>query len=68
MSAVDRALSIQDRRARMFGLDAPSKVDAVLKVELIVKAFEATVEELGLDATRVRPVLGRRLHELDAVR
>jgi hypothetical protein len=35
-------------------------------VELIVKALEATVEELGLDATRVRPVLGRRLRELDA--
>jgi hypothetical protein len=38
----------------------------VLKVELVVKALEATVEELGLDASRVRPVLGRRLRELDA--
>jgi hypothetical protein len=40
----------------------------VLKVELIVKAFETTVEELGLDLSQVRPVRGRRLRELDAVR
>jgi sigma54-dependent transcription regulator len=66
LRAVDRVLAIRDRRARMLGLDAPSKVEAVRKVELIVKALEATVEELGLDATRVRPVLGRRLRELDA--
>jgi hypothetical protein len=65
--AVDRALRIIDRRVRILGLDAPSKVDAVLKVEMIAKALEATVEELGLDATQVRPVLGRRLRELDAV-
>jgi transposase len=66
LRAVDRVLAIRDRRARMLGLDAPSKVEAVLKVELIVRALEATVEELGLDATQVRPVLGRRLRELDA--
>jgi hypothetical protein len=46
----------------------PSTVDAVLKVELIVKTFETTVEELGLDLSQVRPVRGRRLRELDAVR
>jgi hypothetical protein len=67
LRAVDRLLATQARRARMVGLDTPSKVEAVLKVELIVKALEATVEELGLDATQVRPVLGRRLRELDAV-
>jgi hypothetical protein len=48
----------------MLGLDAPSKVEATLKVELIVRALEDTLSELGIDDTQVRPVLGRRLREL----
>jgi hypothetical protein len=66
LPAVDRVLAIRDRRARMLGLDAPSKVEATLKVELIVRALEDTLAELGIDDTQVRPVLGRRLRELDA--
>ena len=64
LRAVDRVLAIRDRRARMLGLDAPSKVEATLKVELIVRALEDTLSELGIDDTQVRPVLGRRLREL----
>ena len=66
LRAVDRVLAIRDRRARMLGLDAPSKVEATLKVELIVRALEDTLVELGIDDSQVRPVLGRRLRELDA--
>ncbi len=55
------------RRARMLGLDAPSKVEATFKVELVVRVLEDTLVELGIDDTQVRPVLGRRLRELDAV-
>jgi hypothetical protein len=50
----------------MLGLDAPSKVEATLQVELLVRAVEDTLAELGIDDTLVRPVLGRRLRELDA--
>jgi hypothetical protein len=67
LRAVDRVLAIRDRRARMLGLDAPSKVEATLKVEIIVRALEDTLVELGIDDRQVRPVLGRRLRELDAV-
>jgi hypothetical protein len=67
LSAVDRVLAIRDRRARMLGLDVPSKVEATLKVELLVRALEDTLVELGIDDSQVRPVLGRRLRELDAV-
>jgi hypothetical protein len=63
---LDRVLSIMHRRARMLGLDVPSKVEVALRVEAIVRALEGTVVELGLDPERVRPVLGRRLRELDA--
>jgi hypothetical protein len=48
MWAADRALRIMDRRARMLGLDSPSKVDATIKVELIARALEETLVELGL--------------------
>jgi hypothetical protein len=66
LRAVDRVLTIQDRRVRMLGLDAPSKAEFVIKVELIVRALEATIIELGLPTEEIRPVLGRRLRELDA--
>jgi hypothetical protein len=66
LRAVDRVLAIRDRRARMLGLDAPSKVEATFKVELVVRALEDTLVELGIDDSQVRPVLGRRLRELDA--
>jgi hypothetical protein len=66
LGPVDRVLTIHARRARMLGLDVPSKVEATLKVELIVRALEDTLAELGIDDTQVRPVLGRRLRELDA--
>jgi DNA-binding CsgD family transcriptional regulator len=62
--AVDRVLAIRDRRARMIGLDAPSKVETTFKVESIVRALEDTLAELGIDDRQVRPVLGRRLREL----
>ena len=52
----NRVLVIRDRRARMLGLDTPSKVEATLKLELIVRALEDTVSELGIDS-QVCPVL-----------
>ena len=51
----------------MLGLDAPSKVEATFKVELVVRVLEDTLVELGIDDTQIRPVLGRLLRELDAV-
>jgi hypothetical protein len=51
----------------MLGLDAPSKVEATFKVELVVRVLEGTLVELGIDDTQVRPVLVRLLRELDAV-
>jgi hypothetical protein len=49
----------------MLGLDAPSKVEATFNVELVVRVFEDTLVELGIDDTQVPPVLGRLLRELD---
>ena len=66
LRAVDRVLAIRDRRARMLGLDASSKVEATLKIELIARALEETVIELGLPTEEIRTVLGRRLRDLDA--
>jgi len=60
----NRVLVIRDRRARMLGLDAPSKVEATLKLELIVRALEARCR--SGDRQPGPPVLGRRLRELDA--
>jgi hypothetical protein len=36
-------------------------------VELVVRVLEDTLAELGIDDTQIRPVLGRRLRELDPV-
>lgn len=59
--AVDRVLAIRDRRARMLGLDAPSKVDATLKVEVIVRALEvAVVYERADHASRSRRIPASR--------
>jgi hypothetical protein len=43
----------------MLGLDAPSKVDATLQVEFIVRALEDTLVEFGIADSRFRPVLCR---------
>jgi hypothetical protein len=48
----------------MLGLDAPSKVEATLKLEPLVCALEDTlIASLGLDDSQVRSVLGWRLRE-----
>jgi hypothetical protein len=49
------------RRARLLGLDAPSKVEATLTGELVVRVLEDTLVESGIDDTQDRPVLGRLL-------
>lgn len=64
--AIDRILAIMDRKAKLLGLDQPSKVEVSMKIEMVVRALEETLTELGLDAQIVRPVLGRRLRELEA--
>ena len=48
----------------LFGV--PWVPEAVLRVELVALALEETVIELGLDPAQARPILGRRLRELDA--
>ncbi|WP_329592139.1 hypothetical protein OG195_27320 [Streptomyces sp. NBC_01362] len=46
LAAIDRLLKIQERRARLLGLDAPVKRDISLTDERAA-AIEALVEELG---------------------
>jgi hypothetical protein len=46
LNAVDRLLRIQERRARLLGLDAPVKRDISLTDERAAQ-IEALVEELG---------------------
>jgi hypothetical protein len=67
LAAVDRLLAIRDRRARMLGLDSPSRVEVTMRVEQVAKALIAVVDELGLDSERVRPLLGAKLRELGAI-
>lgn len=67
LSAVDRVLTIQDRRARMLGLDAPSRVEVTMHVEKVAKAIELVVVDLGMDPEMVRPILGAKLRELAAI-
>lgn len=67
LGAVDRLLAIRDRRAMMLGLDCPSKVEVQMHVELVAKATEAVVIELGMDPEMVRPILGAKLRELAAI-
>ena len=56
LRAVDRALGIMDRRARMLGLDSPSRVEVHMRVEEIAKAIELVVVEMGLERDAVRPI------------
>jgi hypothetical protein len=67
LSAVDRLLAIRDHPARMRGLDCPSNVEVQMHVELVAKAIEDVVVELGMDPELVRPVLGAKLRELAAI-
>ncbi|MFC9752994.1 hypothetical protein [Streptomyces sp. NPDC056921] len=46
LAAIDRLLKIQERRAKLLGLDAPLKRDVTLTDERAA-AIEALVEELG---------------------
>lgn len=46
LAAIDRMLKIQERRARLLGLDAPVKRDLTLTDERAAR-IEALVEELG---------------------
>jgi hypothetical protein len=66
LRAVDRVLTIMERRGRYLGLDSPSKVQFVLRIEMITRALEETIGELGPDPAVARPILGRKLRELDA--
>jgi hypothetical protein len=67
LAAVDRVLAIRDRRARMLGLDSPSRVEVTMHLEQVAKAIQLVVVEMGLDADAVRPILGAKLRELDAI-
>jgi DNA-binding CsgD family transcriptional regulator len=67
LRAVDGLLAIWDRRVRMLGLDSPGRVEVTAKLELIAKAIEAVLSELGVDTELVRPLLAAKLRELDAI-
>jgi hypothetical protein len=67
LRAVDRVLAIHDRRARMLGLDSPSRVEVTMRVEQVARAIELVVIEMGMDAEMVRPILGAKLRELGAI-
>jgi hypothetical protein len=67
LRAVDRELGIRDRRARLLGLDSPSRVEVHMRVEQVAKAIELVVIEMGMDPDAVRPILGAKLRELDAI-
>jgi hypothetical protein len=67
LQAIDRVLAIRDRRARMLGLDAPSRVEVTMHVEKVAKAIELVVVEMGMDPEMVRPILGAKLRELAAI-
>lgn len=64
--AVDRAVQIRDRIAQLMGLNAPAKIEATLRVEMVVQALTATLAELGVDDEQARPVLARNLRALEA--
>lgn len=68
LRAVDRVLAIRDRRARMLGLDSPSRLEVTMRVEQVAKAIELVVVEMGLDPDTVRPILGAKLRELRHLR
>jgi hypothetical protein len=51
----------------MLGRDSPSRVEVTWRIEQVAKAIEMVVVELGLDVERVRPLLGAKLRELDAI-
>lgn len=65
--ALDRLLGVMDREARLLGLDAPQRIEVQMHVEVVAKAIEHVVIELGLDPDVVRPVLGAKLRELGAI-
>jgi hypothetical protein len=67
LGAVDGWLAIRDRRARMLGLDSPSWVEVTWRIEQVAKAIELVVLEMGMDPDAVRPILGAKLRELDAI-
>lgn len=51
LAAIDRALKIQDRRAKLMGLDMPALVDVTSKGEKIdsVEVYANIIAKLGLD-------------------
>jgi hypothetical protein len=54
LAAIDRLLKIQDRRAKLLGLDAPAKVE-VLTMDAIdaeIRRLEAEVGRSGADASQ----------------
>lgn len=65
--ALDRLLGVMDREARLLGLDAPQRIEVQMHVELVAKAIEHVIVELGLDPDVVRPLLGSKLREIGAI-
>lgn len=65
--AIDRLLGILDRKAKLLGLDAPSKVEVSLKIEAISLALQGTLAEMGADVEQGRRILATKLRELEAV-
>jgi hypothetical protein len=63
LHAVDRLVRIMERRARLLGLDAPTKVSILSDEDkaAIVEAMERAMRELGLNNAAAREVVGRHL-------
>jgi hypothetical protein len=45
----------------------PSRVEVTMRLERVAKAIELVVIEMGVDPDTVRPILGAKLRELDAI-
>lgn len=65
--AIDRLLGVLDRKAKLLGLDAPSKVEVSLKIEAISIALQGTLAEMGVDPDEGRRRLAIKLRELEAI-
>jgi hypothetical protein len=64
--AVDRVIQIRDRIAALKGLNEPAKVEVTMKVELVGRALELTLAELGVDAAEAKPIMARHLRAIEA--
>ncbi len=53
LDCIDRALKIEQRRARLLGLDAPDKIDIEWRIRLMAKSLGLDEEAAVVEAQRV---------------